>query len=407
MGGWFRKLCLMAAVSALALWGCHGQEDAAGPGRQPLTLWYYWDVPGNQRRLKALAQEYNQMQDEAEINLRYVPDEDFKKQLALSTAEGKRPDMALVDSSDFQFFHQMEPFADLTEELPQLSSYLEQSVAPCTVDGHIYGMPFGMNCTALFYNQALLDQAGVKPPETWEEFEQAAGAVSALGVDGFALTALQTEECMYEFLPMLWSMGGSVDDISGPQSRGAFDLLGRLSADGALSRQSISLTMGDLTNQFLKGNIGMMFNSSMAVDTIREKAPELAFGVAPVPGGQEQVTVVGGEILAVSGSGHTKEAVGFLKFLADKERMADYMDDFGFLAPRRDVMEQQYGNDPVKGQFAELFRSARLREISPQWPRISLALSETVSQVIIEDGDRTAILDGAAAVIGQIRREYP
>lgn len=43
-----------------------------------------------------------------------------------------------------------------------------------------------------------------------------------------------------------------------------------------------------------------MFNSSMAIDSIREGNPDLEFGVAPIPGGETSVSVAGGEILAVA-----------------------------------------------------------------------------------------------------------
>ena len=45
------------------------------------------------------------------------------------------PDIALVDSSDFQFLHQMKPFADLTDEIPELQEYSEKALAPCSADG--------------------------------------------------------------------------------------------------------------------------------------------------------------------------------------------------------------------------------------------------------------------------------
>ena len=76
----------------------------------------------------------------------------------------------------------------------------------------------------------------------------------------------------------------------------------RWKKEGSLSLQSISLTMGDLTNQFTKRkNWDQCFNSSMAIDSIRGRNPDLEFGVAPIPGGETSVSVAGGEILAVGG----------------------------------------------------------------------------------------------------------
>ena len=55
----------------------------------------------------------------------------------------------------------------------------------------------------------------------------------------------------------------------------------------------------------------MMFNSSMAIDSIREGNPDLEFGVAAIPCGNPQVTVAGGEILAVADNENKEYAIQF------------------------------------------------------------------------------------------------
>ena len=331
--------------------------------------------------------------------------EDFKKQLALAMSEEKMPDIAVVDSSDFQFLHHMKAFADLTDAIPELKEYNEKALEPCTIDGRIYGQPFGVNCTGMFYNKKLLEENGCEVPESWEEFQETAAKISNEDVKGFAITALQTEESMYEFLPILWSMGGDVYRIAEENSKKAFLLLDQMEKEGSLSLQSISLTMGDLTNQFLKGKIGIMFNSSMAIDSIREGNPDLEFGVAPIPGGETSVSVAGGEILAVAENEKKEYAIRFLKFLADKDRMKEYIDAFGFLAPRQDIMEQQFAEDPEKRTFIKMYKAAGIREISPEWPRISLTLSDTLRQILVEEEDPQTILNKSAEKIEKIGAE--
>ena len=324
-------LCVVMFASMCLCVGCQKKAETIEKKKKQIELWHYWDIPGNQQHLEELVDQFNQSQDEIEVKVSYIPDEDFKKQLALSMAEEKMPDIALVDSSDFQFLHQMKPFADLTDEIPELREYSEKALAPCSVNGRIYGQPFGVNCTAMFYNKKILEKAGCKVPENWEEFKEVAEMVSDKTIKGFAITALQTEESMYEFLPILWSMGGDIHSINAATGQQAFLFLKEMEQEGSLSLQSISLTMGDLTNQFIKGKIAMMFNSSMAIDSIREGNPDLEFGVAAIPCGNPQVTVAGGEILAVADNENKEYAIQFLKFLADKKRMKEYIDEFGFL----------------------------------------------------------------------------
>ena len=385
--------------------GCGCEESVEEPEKKELELWHYWDVPQNQKHLEDLVEEFNQSQEEVEIKVSYIPDEDFKKQLALAMAENTMPDIALVDSSDFQFLHNMKPFAELTGEVSELENYLPQSLEPCTIDGKIYGQPFGVNCTAMFYNKRVLEEYGCKVPSNWQEFRETAKKVSSSSISGFAITALSTEESMYEFLPILWSMGGDIHKINDGVSVQAFEFLAEMEQEGSLSRQSISLTMGDLTNQFIQGKIAMMFNSSMAIDSIEEESPNLEFGVAPIPEGENQVTVAGGEILAVADNSNKEESVRFLEFLADSKRMKEYIDEFGFLAPRQDIMEQQFQEEPEKQKFIELYKNARIREQSTTWPRISLSLADTLRQVLSEERPVQQILDDAKIKISEIAEE--
>lgn len=149
----------------------------------------------------------------------------------------------------------------------------------------------------------------------------------------------------------------------------------------------------------------MMFNSSMAIDSIRESNPDLEFGVAAIPCGDNPVTVAGGEILAVANNENKEYAVQFLRFLADENRMKSYIDEFGFLAPRQEIMQQQFKNDEEKGAFIDLYQNARIREISSNWPQISLTLSDTLREILVNEEDSQTILDKGAEKIESIGAE--
>ena len=401
LGNW----SIISFICLISIWvciGCQKQTAEKPKEKTKLELWHYWDIPENQKHLEVLVEEFNESQDNIEIELSYIPDEDFKKKLALAMAEETMPDIALVDSSDFQFLHHMKPFAQLDEENPELKKYIDKALEQCMVDGKIYGQPFGVNCTGMFYNKKLLESAGCTVPKNWKEFHETAKKVSNETVSGFAITALQTEESMYEFLPLLWSVGGDTNQINSGLSKQAFELLSEMEKDGSLSRQSISLTMGDLTNQFIQGKIAMMFNSSMAISSIKNAAPDMEFGVAQIPGDKQFVSVAGGEILAVADNENKEAAFEFLRYLSEPQRMQMYIDDFGFLAPVQEIMEQQFQNESEKRAFIELYKNARVRELSTTWPKVSLSLADTLKQVLMEDGTLDQILERSAMRINEI-----
>lgn len=63
-------------------------------------------------------------------------------------------------------------------------------------DGKFIGMPFNSSAPILYYNTAALEEAGVEPPTTWEEFEEIAPALKEAGFT--PLTASQLTWMMVE-----------------------------------------------------------------------------------------------------------------------------------------------------------------------------------------------------------------
>lgn len=394
---------VLAFTIMAAIPGCTKEEIPLSPVKTELVIWHYWDVKENKKQLDNLVEAFNDSQNEIEAELQFVPSEDFKKQLALSMADDKMPDLALVDSSDFQYFYAMQPFVDLTDQVPELEHYIPAVMEPCKVGDRIYGQPFGVNCPALFYNKKIFREAGVDVPKNWDDFYQAAVGTTGNNKYGVALSALQSEQSLYEFLPILWGMGADVDSLDSPAGKNAFDLLTRLTSCRAMSRDCINLTMNDLMNQFADENIAMVFQSSSIIDDLRERNPELEFDIARLPYAGDPVTVAGGEVFAVTRGEQQGAAVAFLNYIADKDRMTAYMDDFGLLAPRQDVMDTQYKDDPMKHKFIELFKTARYREVSPAWPQISGVVARAMRQSIIGEKRNEEILQEAADEVRRIR----
>jgi len=397
---------LLAAALCLAVTvGCARREEALPEALPEITLWYTADNFKDQQVLAELVDGFNESQDQVVLTTQYVPSEDMKKRIAYSMADDTLPELAMIDSVDFMYLNSMEPFLDLTDRIPQLKQYMPVSVIPCTMEGRIYGLPYEMNCPALFYNKTVLEENGLKAPETWEEFYDTAQKTTLGQRKGFAITALTSEETIYQFLPILWSMGGSLSDVSSPESAGAFQMLHSLAQTGAMNQQSVDLTMVDLLDQFTEGNLVMMFQNSMVVDTIRSMNPDLDFDVTCFPSSDASpsVSVVGGDILAVAEGPYEDSAVDFLRYIADEDRMLSYLDGNGGLASRKDVLERQFADDPVKRRFVDIFDHARTREFSTDWPRISAAVTEAVGQVIIGDRPTEEILEQAAGRIREIR----
>ena len=213
-----------------------GEENAPSGEAQAVTIWYYWETEGHQVALDQVIQDYNGSQDSYEVTAKYVPFADFKKQLSIGASADELPDIAILDSPDHASYVEMGIFEDLTGKF-DVGSYYAGTVNSCTVDGKLYGVPFGVNCLALYYNEDMLNEAGCSVPTTWEELMTTAKALTTDSVTGLALCSVQNEEGTFNFVPWLWSTGATSYDINNENGIRALSFIQSLIEEEVMSKE--------------------------------------------------------------------------------------------------------------------------------------------------------------------------
>jgi len=398
-------LALVMTVGLLA--GCSGKQPSSETGsnssspesnvsdsdkgttseKKDLTLWYYWETEKHQQTLDRVIKEFNNSQNGISVTAQYIPFADFKKVLSIGAASTELPDIVIIDSPDHAAYAAMGIFADLTDKLKDwdgLNQYYEGPINSCKLDGKLYGVPFGSNCLALFYNEDMLKAANCDVPTNWEELREVAKKTTKDGVFGFAMCCLQNEEGTFNFMPWMWSTGTSSFEINNSNGIKALTLVRDLIKDGSMSKEVINWTQGDVMNQFISGNIAMMINGPWQVPTMREQAPDLNWNVALIPKDAQNASVLGGENFAVIKGDNENEALEFIKFAADANMLKSYIDDFGYIAARKDVAETQFTDDEIMKVFINQMQYAQPRGPHERWPEISNAISLAVNEVITD-----------------------
>lgn len=401
---WRTGMMMLVSVMLLMVTACDNAPIDEEPEKQELRLWYYWDEFEARRCLLEMVSEFNEMHSTMEIVPKYVPDEDFKKTLALAIADDEMPDLAIVDSSDVQYYDSMGGLTDVSPFLNE-SVYLEYALTSCRrADGSYVGLPLGMNCLVFYYNVDILKNAGVEPPKTLDEFVEVAKQVSSDEVYGCAFPSLQSEESTFCFLPILWSKGGSIGDIVSKESQEAFDFLRQLVNSGAMSKSSVNMTLTDITREFAKGNLAMMVSISGKERMVRLSNPELNFQIADIPNGEDSISVMDGEVLVVTSKEQIPESLQFVEFMANTEQIKNYINAGGYLAPRNDILEWQMQENPEMRKYIEYMRNSRLRDLSPYWPSVSLAIADAINEIILQS-EQPDILEELHDKIDKIQRE--
>ena len=390
---------LLAVMMVLAMAACApADRDASGESKAPGTqnteaqggeetqaseveIWYYWETVKHQEALNYLIEKYNESQSDVKVTAKYVPFADFKKQLSIGATADELPDIVIIDSPDHASYATMGIFADLTGRF-DTSTYYDGPFASCTIDGKLYGIPADVNCLGLYYNEDILKEAGVEVPTTWDELKAAAVALTKDNVTGLAFCSLPNEEGTFNFAPWLWSTGATSYDINNENGIRALTFVKDLVDSGAMSKECINWTQGDVMNQFISGNVAMMINGPWQIPTMRAEAPDLNWDVTLIPKDSQYASVIGGENFAVIAGGNEDEALAFLEYLTQKEQIEYLMVAMGNIAPDKAIADQQFTDDPVMQKFAEQMEYAQARGPHAEWPSISNAISLAFNEVM-------------------------
>ncbi len=356
------------------------EAEPAGEA-EAVTIWYYWETEGHQVALDQVIQEYNSSQSNYEVSAKYVPFADFKKQLSIGASADELPDIAILDSPDHASYVEMGIFEDITGKF-DVGNYYEGTVNSCTVDDKLYGVPFGVNCLALYYNEDMLSAAGCEVPTTWDELMTTAKALTTDSVTGLALCSVQNEEGTFNFVPWLWSTGATSYDINNENGIRALSFIQSLINEGVMSKECINWTQGDVMNQFIAGNVAMMENGPWQIPTMQSEAPDLNWKVTLIPKDSEYSSVLGGENYAVISGGNVEGALDFLTYATSEEQVKFMMDKFGYISADKTIAANQFAADSPYQPFVEELNYAMPRGPLAEWPSVSDAISLAFNQVI-------------------------
>ena len=404
-------LLSMALLAASVVPMMASAEEASPEGRTEITFWHYMSEDKEGKYVNQAVDEFNNSQDEIWVNAQYLPREELMKQYTIGVVSGELPDVGMVDNPDHNSYASMGVFEDITDLFNSTEgcNFLDGSIGSCYYEGKLYGVPWGNNCLGLFYNQDLLDAAGVAVPTTWSELEAACEALTTDTTYGLAISAIGNEEGTFQYMPWLYSAGGSVTDMTGDGAVASMEYLYGLIEKGYMSKEVINWTQADAEKQFASGQAAMMINGPWQFDGIANDAPDLKYGVTLVPKADDgdYASVLGGENIGIcSGSEHVDEAWTFITWITSAEKSAEICSSIGRYSPRSDVnIQEMFADDPLNSALAQAMDGAVSRGPSPVWPELSAAVYTAEQQIFTGQKDIPTALAEAQATIDALGME--
>jgi multiple sugar transport system substrate-binding protein len=357
--------------------------------------------------MASLIKNYEAGHPNVTINRTSIGFADFTTKLTQAAATGTFPDVAAIDNADIPLYAGQGTLADLTAQdkaWPELSQYLPAVSRSVSVGDKYYGVPFRSNTSALWYNKADFQQAGItSPPSTWADLVTDAKKLTSGKRAGFCFSAAATDEGTFTFLPVLWQSGGDVPSIGDQHSQAALNLLNTMvNVDHSAPRSVLQWGQSDVADQFGTGLCAMMVNGPYALPSVQKASFQWA--VAPWPAGPSGTAApLGGEALVVGGnSAHVDAAVAFAQWLADPANDRQQLTNgLGSIPNRKDTISNPAWDwQPMVKVFAQQMATARPRGVyGPQYQQISTAISTMEQQVLSGQASPVQAAQKAGATI--------
>ena len=350
---------LLPLVAAALLPAAAAAQDASC--EQPVSFWHYYGG-GATEPLENLLARYTE-ETGNEVDPRLIPFDDFVRTIIQSSVSNDLPDIALINVNDIAQFAEAGLITDLGDRVEawgEQDQYFEDLWAPVVHEGAPYGVPHVADAYALWYNTAHFEEAGLEPPQTWEELQAAAEQLSTGDRFGIAMGLVKGVEGSTPILIRHLSAGGDFvewDNEAGVQTLTQFkDLV----EGGGMSQGALNWIEDDVFAQFQNEQASMMINSATFVSQAREQSPDLEWAIAQMPVDEVGVTKLDSEALTITRDAPCPDAAWeLITWMQQPDVMNEYLPVRNKLPVRRDVAEHaRWSEDPAYAALIEQLGSA-------------------------------------------------
>ncbi|GAB3596768.1 sugar ABC transporter substrate-binding protein [Microbacterium tumbae] len=326
----------------LAMSGCAGSAESD----EDVTLTYWAtnqgpSIPADEEILTAELDKFTE-QTGIEVDLEVIGWPDINNRILAAASTGRGPDVLNFGNTNAYMFGSTGALMELDEAaldaIGGRDRYIPAVFGTSDLDP-ITSVPLYSQVYGLFYNKKMFADAGLEPPTTWQEFRDAAEALTDPATDtyGFTFPGASISTTMHMLYVYGRQNGGTpFDDDSAPtfttegMVAGA-DQLVDVFRSGVVNPAAVQyINGGDSANDFAQGRAAMVFLQSGSIATILAGGMTTDdFGVVPLPvldplpsGGDPVTSMIAGTNIAVFDStDHKDAALELVKFMTSPEEL--------------------------------------------------------------------------------------
>lgn len=361
--------------------------------------------------LEQVIKDFEAENPDIKVNLNVIGWDVLEQQVNTMIATNQTPD--ILNLNHYAAFAADDLLMPLEEVIsPELKDKFYESFYDAgKLEDTAYGLPFLASIRGLFYNKDLFEQAGVtEPPASWAELVDVAKTLTdKTGVPGFGVPMTTLEGQAY-FSYFVWGNGGEWKKdgkwvLNSPENIEAIEFLSSLVNEHKVTNpEPTAINRDEMHKVFGAGQIGMMISANFLPTILKAEAPDLNYGVAPIPvnEGKDPINLGVQDFLMVFKSSKHPDAVGkFLDFFYDNDRYQQFMEKEGMLPATAEVGEAMAAKDELTATFINQLPIAKFYPLTDsKFPQLRTEQINAVQKVLLGEATAKDALDALQEVAG-------
>jgi multiple sugar transport system substrate-binding protein len=315
-----------AAVWALCASGALAQTEIE------FIQWWEPEMPAG--ALRGIMDDFEKANPDIKVTLVSGPYSTTHDQIVVGAASGTLSDVVGLDGAWVNGLSKQGAIASM-DPLMDAAGYDRSQIADIIkVDGRSVMFPLASFVYPVFVNLDVAKAAGVdKMPTNRTEFAEAAKKMTNAdkNVFGWVLPlSLETPNGIQnDVMAWVWASGASMlkdgkPDLENETVVGTLEYIKSLNDAGVISPGTFAKKEQDKVEEFVNGRVGMMIDSLAHINLIRERNPNLNFGISAVPAvdgytGKRGMPYASWGIGISEGSEHKEEAWKLVEYLMSPE----------------------------------------------------------------------------------------
>jgi len=330
-----------------------------------------------------------------------VPFSEGEKRTLASVLSDNPPDLVNLNPDFSAILAQKAALQEIKSE--DTVQYVPEIIESLKYNGKIYSIPWYATSAVTIYNRDLLQKAGVKIPETYEEIGKIANKIKESTGTYVFLPNLSENDTMLKILNKYGV--NSAENINSNKSIQVFDFFKKLYSENLIPKESITQTHREALEKYMSENIVLFQAGANFLNMIKENAP-LTYKNTDVSSqiigelGQYDFSLM--NFIIPLRAKHKDEALKFALFLTNEENQLELAKLTNVLAVNKKTLQNEFYTKYDESDLlskARVISAKQLNKIRPtlkserNQKEINTLINSAVQEILLNKEETQSILD--------------